>query len=616
MPAVGPASQEPRGPGDGVVVAVAVAVATFAVLARLHDVAVYPPMYDFDAGGHAAYVLDLVSGRLPDPRSWSGSHPPLYYGIGAALWRLLPEAVPVHVMLRAISAAAWVATVGLIWRTLRRLGFGIDGCVAATLLLGVPGMVIASCMMTNDPLCALLVTATVVRLVEAPRAPSAAHAAWTGVLAGLAAATKATGVAAIATAVLFYAWRSRREPARILRNTLAVGLVAAALAAPHFARLFLALPGSAYQVLGARAGSEEKEVIGWIVYAAAPTRRLFDSWAGVLHASLWGDPLGVFLSGVPPPARLAMSVAGLLVTAVVMAGTVRASLRPALVGGAAVALGFGLLYAAALFPLVTIGPYLVLTKINYLLPEALPLALLAAIGVGSTTGGARTVLRAALLTIAAGGVLLTWYGLAPASATVRPFRLDGAVPGSALATVERYFAFRARDPVRAADLLAPEAHLAHGLRLATMLRVPLAPEPETTPENARALELARARVAWLDLYNLVRWVQPVAAALDVRVTTVNQQRDAADVGVRVGAAETTRPAGGAIGLWPFPPFEQRFELRRAGGAWRIVRITQSAVVAESSVPAFVAAPTLEGLDRLRALGWRPSWEDAVAALER
>src|SRR5437870_4953257 len=71
--------------GDRVWLTLSAGVALFAIVARVHDVATYPPMYDWDASGHAINVIDLFELRLPNPRSWAGTHPPLFYAIGAAL---------------------------------------------------------------------------------------------------------------------------------------------------------------------------------------------------------------------------------------------------------------------------------------------------------------------------------------------------------------------------------------------------------------------------------------------------------------------------------------------------------------------------------------------------
>src|SRR5262245_59569640 len=107
------------------------AVALVAVATRVHAVVAFPALRDYDASGHAVNVVDLLEGHLPNPRSWCGSHPPLYYGIGAVLWMLLPESIPVHTTMRLISVAAFVATIALVWRTLRRLGYDVDAAVAA-----------------------------------------------------------------------------------------------------------------------------------------------------------------------------------------------------------------------------------------------------------------------------------------------------------------------------------------------------------------------------------------------------------------------------------------------------------------------------------------------------
>jgi hypothetical protein len=143
---------------------------------------------------------------------------------------------------------------------------------------------------------------------------------------------------------------------------------------------------------------------------------------------------------------------------------------------------------------------------------------------------------------------------------------------------------------------------------------PLEPEPGLTPEDERSLELARARVAWLALYNLIRWMQPIVAALDVGIIEVREQNDHAEVQVRIGASGKTRPPGADIGMWPFPDFGQRFTLERGDAGWRITKVDQTGVVNENAAQAFVAHPTMAGCERVRALGWRPPWEGAIASV--
>ena len=589
---------------DRVLVASSVAVALFAVATRMHDVATWPAIRDWDASGHAVDVVDLLEGHLPDPRSWCGSHPPLYYAIGALLWQVLPESVPVHAMLRSVSVVAWIATVALVWRGLRRLGPGCDAAVVSALLLGVPGFAIAAGMMTNDALCTLLMTATLVRLLDVPGDTQPRHAAITGALAGLAAITKATGVAVVGMGALVYAWRSRREPSRGVRALVAFGLASAVMVAPHYVHLLSSVSGSPYDVLAARAGSREKEAIARVVEAVAPAGTSAWSYVSLQHSAMWGDPTAVL---VRHDSR-ALWIGGWVVVGVAAVGAGRVVAGRDLARRAGVALVFGVLFAVALLPHVVSIPHIVLTKTNYLMPEALPLGILLVVGLSAFRGGFGTVLRAMLLALAVGGVAFTWYGGGGSgSVAVEP----STAPGSAAHVVARWFEERADDPIRAAERLSPDVYLASDLRLVRILGVPLADEPSSA-DDTRALELARGRVAWLELYNLIRWLQPTAAGLDVRVLDATERDDVAAVRVRVAARGTIAPPG-TIGLWPFPEFEQRFTLRRAGDAWRITGVEQSGVVDENLVPAFVAWPTLGAIGRLRALGWRPDWAVPVAA---
>jgi len=603
---------------DGLLLAASAAVAVVAVVTRVHDVGAFPAMHDWDGAGHAVNVIALREGHWPDLHTWSGSHPPLYYLIGALLWVVLPDALPVHVTMRLVSAAAWFGTVALVWRALRRLGAPVDAAVVAVVLLGVPGLTIASSMMTNDALCALFVTATIVRLLETPRdrLPTPRVVAVTAALAGLAAATKATGLAAIGFAGAFYAWRGRRDVPRALRMLAVFSMVSGVIAAPHYLRLFLELSGSPYDVVTVSAGSPEKKAIEWFAYALARAHMRFSSLWTLAYAALWDDPTSVYLPRDVETYALARIVwtGGLLVSGVALAGVVRVLARRDLASRVAVALGFGVLYAAAVVPHAILGPYIVLTKTNYILPEALPLGIVLSFGLGWARAGFRTVLRILLLTVAAAGIALTVYGWwNPAIPTRSRSREPSTNPAARV--VERYFEYRASDPIRALYLLAPEVQLAHGLTLLHVLGLPPLPaEPGLAPADERARDVARGRVAWLELYNLVPWIPAISSGFDLQIGEVTEHDGVTDVRVRVAANGTTAPHGGEIGLWPFRPFEERFTVVRRDGAPRIMRIEQSGVVAENAVEVFAAHPSLESFELLRSIGWRSPGAEAAAAL--
>ncbi len=602
---------------DRAVRGIACVVVGLAILARLHAVVAWPAIHDWDASGHAVNVVDLREGHLPDPRSWCGSHPPLYYALGAVLWAILPDGVPVHQTLRLLSVAAWTATVGLVWGWLRRRVGAADAAVAAALLFAVPGFTIASVMMTNDALCAFFVTAALLGLLATAgdRVPTVRAAAAIGAIAGLAALSKATGVAIVGWAGLTLAWRARRDPKRAVPALLVFAVVSGALALPHYGRLFLAVAGSPYDVLAVRAGSQEKEVIATVVEAVTQVDRRGTSPVALFVASLWGDPTAVFLPRGAATYGLsrALVLGGAFVAAVLLAGLARVLARRDLLRANAAALLFGVAYAGALVPHAISRPYIVLTKTNYVMLEALPLAILLVSGLAWARGMLRIAVHAMLLLVAVGGLALTTYGWwRPAAAAPAPpalVRTEGAA-----GAVERWFVERARDPMRALERTLPALQRRHDLRLVRILGLPpLAPEPAVSPEAAASLELARARVAWLELYNLVPWFQPIASRLVPTVLDVREQDTTADVRLRVEAAGSTPPPAGTLGPWPFPPFEERMTLVRDGREWRIAAIEQDGVSDASAVAAFVANPTWAGYERLRALGWRPPWELGIAA---
>lgn len=603
------ADPTPRGGADRALLLAGALVAVAAVVARLHDVVAYPALRDWDASGHAVNVIDLFEGHLPDPRAWSGSHPPVYYAIGALLWALLPDAVPVHVTLRLLSVAAWVGTVAMIWRSLRGIVPAADAAVVSALLLGVPGFVIASCMMTNDPLCAFFTTATLVRLLPVRRGEELrpGHAALTGILAGLAAATKATGMAAVGVALLVYAWQGRTTPRRAIAAVAAAGLTSAAIALPHYVRLLLTLSGSAARILGGRAGSLEKEVLSAVVLATMPTRG--ESPATVFHLALWGDPTQVYLAGGGGWMGDAVSIGGLFVAALALAGVVRLFLDRELARRTSAALLFGLVYMAALAWPTIQGPHFLLTKTSYMLPLALPFAIALAAGLRWCPRALAPSAGGLLLLIAVGGVAMTWYGgwePTPSGETART-----SARATPAGIVAHYLEDRSHDPIRAAQILSPQLHLAHKLRLVRILGLDAPEDMGLSPDERQTLELSRARMAWLELYNLVRWLQPVASGLEVAEIDVTEVGDRAAVRARIEAVGAQAPKDGEIGRWPFPPFVLDVSLARADDSWRIAEVRQEGVVDENVVQAVVAHPTLAGFERLRAIGWRPPWEGSI-----
>ena len=411
--------------------AAAGAVAALACVARFHDAFAFPPLRDFDGPAHALSVFSLYEGRLPDPHTWAGFHPPLYYALGAALWHVLPASVPVHAALRLLSAAAGLGAVAIAWRALARFASRADAAVVAALVASAPVVAIATSMLGNETLCAFFATAVLARLVAMPDDARrlVRHALATGALAGLAALSKSTGLAVAGVATLAYLWRVRSLGRPALVAALAAASSALALAAPFFVWLAITTGSPLALISGGKPsdaeGSEmaaqppgERHLSDYFVVPIAAIAAPFKDAAGMtrsvpglLYASTWADGHGEFL---PADRRSVVGAAalsallGLAPTGLALAGLVRLVRRRE--AAAAAPLGYAALLGAAFLAQTWLVPRYSAVKASYLLSALLPASIALASGVAATGPRARTVWRVALLAIAAYASFLTWWG--------------------------------------------------------------------------------------------------------------------------------------------------------------------------------------------------------------
>lgn len=206
----------------------------------LWNAAAQRAFWGFDEGGHAGYALAIrEDGALPHPLSgWSTFHPPAAHLLGAALWALFEPLGPraALVALRLPSLLGALAAVGAVFRLARRLGSSewLALCAAA-LAAELPATQLAASMIGNEGFAAgasALALCALVRLQEDPRRLRAAVAA--GACAGLAAATKYTGLWSVAACALPFLRLDlgRRE----LRAAAACAGCALAIAAPAYWR--------------------------------------------------------------------------------------------------------------------------------------------------------------------------------------------------------------------------------------------------------------------------------------------------------------------------------------------------------------------------------------------
>lgn len=428
-----PAAGAPTPARDtGWLLAAALVVGAGAV-ARVHNAFAYPPLQDFDAAPHAQYVFALYAGHLPDPRTWAGFHPPLYYAIGAALWHLLPEAVPVHAALRLLAAAFGFGAVAVVWRSLRRVAAPADAAVVAALVACAPVFAIATSMMGNETACAFFATAALARTLAIPADPRAAlrHGIATALLATAAALSKSTGLGVLGVVALVYAWRLRSAHATWTRAALVFGVVPLAMLAPHYGRL-LAVTGRPLAVIS---GGVPSDLVGSEMAAQPPGERHFahyvslpiaalvapfreapgmvESVPGMLYASTWADAHGQFLpvtsQAVIGAAALA-ALLGLLPTGLALSGIVRIARTPALRARCAAPLLYGALLFAVFLLQTWLVPRYSAVKASYLLSALLLPALGLGVALDARNRVVRTALRGALLAIAAYTTFLTWWG--------------------------------------------------------------------------------------------------------------------------------------------------------------------------------------------------------------
>jgi len=417
----------------GVWSALAAGAGALALVGRVHDVASLPPLQDFDGPGHALNVVALHAGRLPEPTSWGGFHPPLYYALGALVWDVLPESVPVHVGLRLISLLAGVGLALWIWRALYRQAAADDAALVALLVFCTPVVVLSTSMLGNEALCAFLVTGALARLLEPPPSDRVLrHAGVTGLWLAGALLTKSTALAAVAACALGYvAWLARRPLAAAAALALVVGLPLLA-AAPHYARLLRASGGNLLVVVSGGALSPavraemrsqppgERHLSDYLAFPAAallaPVHQapgMARSVPGMLYASTWADAHEHFLPAADPrvlAAEAGLALGGLLPTGLALAGLLRVLRRPLAYRGllAPLALAGGL--ALALLRYTWVLPAYSAVKASYLLSAALPAAACLALGLGAASGARRAGLRGALLALALACTLVTWRG--------------------------------------------------------------------------------------------------------------------------------------------------------------------------------------------------------------
>lgn len=413
-------------------IVLAIAVAGVAVVSRVYSAFVWEPLADFDGYGHAANVLALHRGNLPDPASWSGFHPPLYFALGAWVWDLAPRGLPLHVLLRLLSIAAGIGIAILLWRGLRRIVPSGHAAVVTVAVFCAPVLAIASTMLGNEALCAFFVTGALVRLAALPTesARRPRHAIVTGIWLALATLTKATGLVAGGVSAIYYAWSSRHDPRRAIRAALFAGGIPVLCSLPHVARLadaggslLAAFSGSvlsrdARALMDSQPPAERR--LG--DYFLLPSATLLGPWLdaegmarsvpGLLYATAWADGHNQYLPGYHPSVRRAtivLSFAGLLPMALAALGVLRLLREPGLARRHAGPLCFAVILGASFLRYTWVMRANSAVKASYLLSAAFPAAIALTLGV-EAVGRAAPWARALLLVHGLVASVLLFHG--------------------------------------------------------------------------------------------------------------------------------------------------------------------------------------------------------------
>ncbi|HVN40438.1 MAG TPA: glycosyltransferase family 39 protein [Myxococcota bacterium] len=363
--------------------------------------------WGYDEGGHAGYALAIREQGLPHPLSgWSTFHPPAAHLVGAAAWSLAEPFGPRAslVALRLPSLLGLLAAVVAVFGISRRLGASDAlALCAAAMCAELPVAQLAGSMIGNEGFCAgasALALWALVRLEKDPRRLRLAVAA--GAFAGLAAASKYTGLWSVAACAVPFARRGLDR--RGLRAAAACAACAVAVAGPAYLRN-LAATGSLLPMTREREpmrSSEER--------LSAGARRVSDYlaipwdcgrypyvavvadggiWAGLnpamrsvpclAYAGLWFDPFGLRANRTGPRDGVGWGVAllysGLVPTLVAVFGLGHMVLRCARSRGRALEAPLVAQCALGLTSFVAftaLAPSLAAAKSSYLLPLLAP----------------------------------------------------------------------------------------------------------------------------------------------------------------------------------------------------------------------------------------------------
>jgi hypothetical protein len=455
-----------------------------AAVLRIHNAWVAPALSGFDGPYHAAYIGEIYwNGRFQLPHGFT-NHPPLYYAVSAALWKLLPGSLSgpaVLFALRLVNVACGLALGGAVWASARRLfpGRWALACYALALALFLPMYIGPSALLGNQIMSSAFEAGTFALILRCLSDSRPSQALLAGLVGGLGILAKfSVGIVVGVGGLLLLArgWQLHGARPRALMLASALGVAALVTASPHFVRNFAYSEVPIDPSIDIWAGVDRSQGRGlrpWDAYADLDLGSLvqpgtFDADAKravwpVTFASTWFDLFGTVLDVHHPTAqrmaRVLFAFGGIFVLAAGL-GLVAARSRRI---GSSVPLAVP---ALALLAVATLVSYVAFTRAvgthaalkgTYLSPGFTAFALFAAMGLESAFARGRALRRASVALMAgfaACVVLIFWQGgLAPMRANPADFYMrDYSDPPTLRAF--RFFVDReplGRRPARASE---------------------------------------------------------------------------------------------------------------------------------------------------------------------
>jgi len=399
-----------------------------AVLMRVNNGVRYPALHGYDGFGHVTYIWYLLKNhQVPlAHEGWEHFHPPLYYGICAAIWSLLRWLEPERV-LQVLSltfsllglAAAWVS-----W-AIARMYFpdrGLAQVAAPAFVLFLPVHIYTAPMIGNEGLNTILCSVALLLLLRTLQTERVHFAAALGVTLGLGMLTKATTlvyVGACAGVLALSALRSGRTRRAFLNLSVVGGLVLV-IAGWFYARSAWTY-GTPFQMgrqylfnrlvenrlpMGRRNLwaylSFDPSIFGNPMFMAGPV--LDSVWTGAF-ANTWYDSLGSwFLPATTRGIGRVILALAVVPTALVLLGMATALWRLRRGGWNDVLVS--MLTAAcailAMFVVFTFGNRLfAAVKASYMMPGIVPFSFFFALGLVTVVGWGRVAAALVLADLAA-----------------------------------------------------------------------------------------------------------------------------------------------------------------------------------------------------------------------